>query len=60
MQLLQFGDSRFVCLQQAEQIVGFELLHDGWSCRSGGYRNDARAIQTEHYGLGFPGSAATR
>jgi hypothetical protein len=29
MQLLQFGDSRFVCLQQAEQIVGFELLHDG-------------------------------
>jgi hypothetical protein len=28
--------------------------------RSGGYRNDARAIQTEHHGLGFPGSVATR
>ena len=33
MLLLQFGDSRFVRLEQAEQIVGLELLHDGWSYR---------------------------
>jgi len=59
MQLLQFGDSRFVCLQQAEQIVGFELLHDGWSCRSGGYRNDERVIQPD-LGVAAPGKPATR
>jgi hypothetical protein len=27
MQLLQFGDSRFVRLEQAEQNSGLELLH---------------------------------